>query len=52
LKTIEGKKIIFGNSKDIIQKNEILKQILKQLSKEDNNYYIIDLRNIENPIIK
>jgi len=51
-KTIEGKNIVFGNSKDIIQKNEILKQILNQLSKEDNNYYIIDLRNIENPIIK
>jgi cell division protein FtsQ len=50
--TYSGKKIIFGDNDKIIEKNAILKQILKQLSEQNIYYSMIDLRNIENPIIK
>lgn len=50
--TFENKEIIFGTSEDMVQKAEILKQILRQLSKEESIYSIIDLRSTENPIIR
>jgi cell division protein FtsQ len=50
--TIKGKSIIFGNDENIIEKNSILKQVLKQLSESNNYYSVIDIRNIDNIIIK
>ncbi len=50
--TYDGRKIIFGDNDKIIEKNAVLKQILKQLSEQNIYYSMIDLRNIENPIIK
>jgi cell division protein FtsQ len=50
--TKKGKSIIFGNDDNAIEKNSILKQILKQLSESNNYYSVIDVRNIDNIIIK
>lgn len=50
--TKKGKSIIFGNDDNIVKKNSILKQVLKQLSESNNYYSVIDIRNIDNIIIK
>jgi len=50
--TYSGREIIFGDNDKIIEKNAVLKQILKQISEQNIYYSMIDLRNIENPIIK
>jgi cell division protein FtsQ len=50
--TKKGKSIIFGNEDNIVEKNSILKQVLKQLSGSNNYYNVIDIRNIDNIIIK
>lgn len=50
--TKKGKSIIFGNEEDIVEKNSILKQVLKQLSESNGYYNVIDLRNIDNILIK
>jgi len=51
-KTIDGKIIIYGNSNEIIKKNTVLEQILKDLENENIYYSIIDLRISDNPIVK
>ena len=51
-KTINGKIIIYGNSNEIIKKNTVLEQILKDLENESIYYSIIDLRISDNPIVK
>lgn len=50
--TFDNKQIIFGTSDKIIDKNAILRQILIQIHKNGIAYSVIDLRNIENPVIK
>jgi cell division septal protein FtsQ len=50
--TFDNKQIIFGTSDKIADKNVILKQILIQIYEDEITYSIIDLRNIENPVIK
>jgi cell division protein FtsQ len=50
--TYNNKKVIFGDNSNIIEKNSILKKIMKQLSEENAYYNIIDLSNIENPVIE
>jgi len=50
--TFDGKQIIFGTSDRISDKNALLRQILGQLSDGDSLYSYIDLRDVENPIIK
>jgi cell division protein FtsQ len=50
--TFDNKQIIFGTSDKIVDKNVILKQILIQIHEDGITYSIIDLRNIENPVIK
>jgi len=50
--TKKGKSIIFGNDDDVVEKNSILKKVLKQLSESNNYYSVIDIRNIDNIIIK
>ncbi len=45
--TSESKKVIFGNSEDIVQKITVLKEILK----DGINYIIIDISNYNNPVI-
>ena len=50
--TKKDKSIIFGNNDNIVEKNSILKQVLKQLSESNNYYSVIDIRNIDNIIIK
>jgi cell division septal protein FtsQ len=52
LVTFDDKQIIFGTSDKIIDKNAILKQVLIQIHKDGIAYSVIDLRNIENPVIK
>ena len=52
LLTVDDKQIIFGTSDKIIDKNAILRQILIQIYENEVSYSVIDLRNIENPIIK
>ena len=52
LVTFDNKQIIFGTSDKIIDKNAILRQILIQIHKDVIAYSVIDLRNIENPVIK
>ncbi|MCL5073758.1 MAG: FtsQ-type POTRA domain-containing protein, partial [Actinobacteria bacterium] len=48
--TKKGKSIIFGTDDNIVEKNSILKQVLKQLSESNNYYSVIDIRNIDNII--
>ena len=50
--TFDNKEIIFGSSEEIVQKCEVLKQIMKQLEKEEYKYDTIDLRIIENPTVR
>jgi cell division protein FtsQ len=50
--TFDDKQIIFGTSDKIVDKNAILRQILIQIHENEIVYSVIDLRNIENPIIK
>ena len=50
--TIDNKQIIFGTSDKITEKNAILRQILNKIYEDKVSYSIIDLRNIENPVIK
>ena len=50
--TVDNKQIIFGTSDKIIDKNAILRQILIQIYENEIKYSVIDLRNIENPVIK
>ena len=50
--TFENKQIIFGTSDKIVDKNAILRQILVQIHENEIVYSVIDLRNIENPVIK
>jgi len=50
--TTEEKEIIFGSSDNIVQKCEILKQIMNQLLIEEFEYDTIDLRIVENPTVK
>ena len=50
--TVDNKQIIFGTSDKIVDKNAILRQILNKIYENKVSYSIIDLRNIENPIIK
>ncbi len=50
--TTEEKEIIFGSSNNIVQKCEILKQIMNQLLIEEFEYDTIDLRIVENPTVK
>lgn len=52
LVTFENKQIIFGTSDKIVDKNAILRQILIQIYEDEITYSVIDLRNIENPVIK
>jgi cell division septal protein FtsQ len=52
LVTFDDKQIIFGTSDKIVDKNAILRQILTQIYENEITYSVIDLRNIENPIIK
>ena len=50
--TKKGTSIIFGSGDNIVEKNSILKQVLKQLSENNNYYSVIDIRNIDNILIK
>jgi cell division septal protein FtsQ len=50
--TNDYKKIIFGDSEEIIKKNAILEQILKNIQNDNINYSIIDLRISDNPIVE
>jgi cell division protein FtsQ len=50
--TNDYKNIIFGNSNEIVKKNAILEQILKNIRNENICYSIIDLRISDNPIIE
>ncbi len=50
--TKKGKSIIFGTNDNIVEKNSILKQVLKQLSENNSYYSVIDIRNIDNILIK
>jgi cell division protein FtsQ len=50
--TIDGKIIIYGDSKEITKKNLVLEQILKDLKNENIYYSIIDLRISDNPVVK
>jgi len=50
--TVDSKQIIFGTSDKIIDKNAILRKILEEAIKSGTRYSVIDLRNIENPVIK
>lgn len=50
--TFDNKQIIFGTSDKIVDKNAILRQILIQINEDEIIYSVIDLRNIENPVIK
>ncbi len=52
LMTVDGKQIIFGTSDKIVDKNAILRQILIKIYENKVFYTVIDLRNIENPVIK
>jgi cell division protein FtsQ len=46
--TVNGKEIIFGDSSNIAEKVEIIKELLK----EETNYTIMDIRSPENPVTK
>jgi len=46
--TIDGKKIIFGDSNFLIEKVEVLKQLLK----EGTNCNIIEIKSPESPVLK
>ncbi len=50
--TIDGKMIIYGDSKEITKKNLVLEQILKDLKNENTYYSIIDLTISDNPVVK
>jgi cell division protein FtsQ len=50
--TVDKKRIIFGNSEDLLKKNKILTKILEEIEKDNIKYNIIDLRITENPIIR
>lgn len=50
--TKDEKQIIFGSSKDLNEKNEILLLILDRIEKEKISWTAIDLRDFENPLIK
>lgn len=50
--TTDAKKIIFGTSDKIADKNAILRQILDNVSKSGIYYSVIDLKNTGNPVIK
>jgi hypothetical protein len=50
--TTGKKEIIFGSSDNIVQKCEILKQIMGQLLIEEFEYDTIDLRIVENPTVR
>lgn len=50
--TVDSKQIIFGTSDKIVDKNAILRKILEEAIKSGTRYSVIDLRNIENPVIK
>jgi cell division septal protein FtsQ len=52
LMTFDNKQIIFGTSDKIVDKNVILRQILIKIHEDEITYSVIDLRNIENPVIK
>ncbi len=49
--TIDDKKIIFGNSDKILDKNLILREIIDQMEENNTPYSIIDLRDVNDPII-
>ena len=46
------KQIIFGTSDRIPDKNALLVQVLDELSEKKISYSVIDLRDVDNPIIK
>ena len=50
--TVNDKKIIFGNSDKIIDKNAVLRKIIAQLNENEDSFSSIDIRNIDNPIIE
>ncbi len=50
--TKSDKKIVFGTSKDIDRKIQILSLILYKIKKENIYYQLIDLRDIKNPLVK
>ena len=50
--TYSGKQINFGTSDRLLDKNALLRQILTQLYDNGSFYSIIDLRDVENPMIR
>ncbi len=50
--TVDRKRIIFGDSEDLLKKSKILMKILEEIEKDNTKYNIIDLRITENPIIR
>ena len=50
--TMNDKKIIFGNSDKIIDKNAVLRKIISQLNENEVSFSSIDIRNVENPVIE
>jgi cell division protein FtsQ len=50
--TVNDKKIIFGNSDKIIDKNAVLRKIIAQLNESEVSFSSIDIRNVDNPVIE
>jgi cell division septal protein FtsQ len=50
--TNNDKKIIFGNSDKIIDKNAVLRKIIAQLNENEVSFSSIDIRNVDNPVIE
>lgn len=50
--TLNDKKIIFGTSDRIEDKNAILRDVLEKLENQGISYSEIDLRNVDNPLIR
>jgi len=50
--TLDNKKIIFGTSDRIQEKNAILRQVINRLNQQDISYSEIDIKNVDNPVIR
>jgi cell division protein FtsQ len=50
--TLNDKKIIFGTSDRIEDKNAILRDVMEKLKSQKISYSEIDLRNVDNPLIR
>ncbi len=50
--TASNKIILYGNTSELIKKNLIVEQILKEIEYEDDSYSIIDVRITDSPMLR